>query len=185
MTKKILIATRNLSKLKLVSSLMKVCGFENYDFYSLKDLKYDIPDEKEIGTVAERAKQKCLNALNNLKNNDYDFILGIDDVFEIHGRIETEVKKIILDILGDKLLKDGEIATVCRGYHFISKDGKEYNFITRIPLKYKKYQGDINSITDKGYPLNAVFFFLDESKQDKPNEYYKPYCIEFFDKIEK
>ena len=49
---------------------MKVCGFENYDFYSLKDLNYDIPDEKEIGTVAERAKQKCLNALNNLKTGN-------------------------------------------------------------------------------------------------------------------
>ena len=190
MTKSILLATKNISKFELVKSLMCFCGFENYDFFCLKDLDIQIEDKKEEGSIFDRARQKALDA-NKVLKNKYDFIAGIDDGIEIKGKIETEVKKILPYIIEDELLTENEIVNICRGFYFISKNNKEYGFITKIPFKYKKFTGNIDDLKNSSYPLSYVLCTLNSETpvinldKNSENTYYKKYCEEFFKSFDK
>ena len=84
---KILIATTNNSKFEVVKELLISCGFENYNFKLLKDLDLIIEDKKENGNILERAKDKAVNVYNTINNskynNDFEYIIGIDEGIEI------------------------------------------------------------------------------------------------------
>lgn len=72
----IIIATRNKDKFKIISNLLQINNFKDSKFYSLNDLKENIIDKKEKGTIIERSKEKALNIYENIKEN-YDYIIGI------------------------------------------------------------------------------------------------------------
>lgn len=103
--KKILIATRNKDKYKIVSKLLSAKTFKNFKFISLNEIKEDIIDKKEVGYIKNRSYEKAMNVYKSLKNNIYDYIVGIDDGIEIRGNIIENVKEYIKAILDNKYLK--------------------------------------------------------------------------------
>ena len=76
--KKILIATRNKDKFKIVSKLLSTNEFKEYSFYNLNEIE-NIVDKKESGDVINRSKEKAKNAYESIKNNDFEYIVGVDD----------------------------------------------------------------------------------------------------------
>ena len=59
--KKILIATRNKDKYKIVSKLLSAKTFKNFKFISLNEIKEDIIDKKEVGDIENRSYEKAIN----------------------------------------------------------------------------------------------------------------------------
>ena len=64
--KKILIATRNKDKFKIISKLLSIESFKDYKFISLNDIEEDIIDKKEVGDVINRSYEKALNVYENM-----------------------------------------------------------------------------------------------------------------------
>jgi hypothetical protein len=98
--KTILLATSNKDKFKIVKYFLQKAGLEEseYQILSLKDINYCGPDEKEQGSIDQRAKAKAISVANNVSNrNDYDFIIGIDDGIELKGSLRENVKDYIKD----------------------------------------------------------------------------------------
>ncbi len=186
MKKKILIATKNNSKFEVVKNILKKSGFENFEFSNLNQLNLLEDMGKEVGTVLERAEQKANFIANLLKdNNDFYCIIGIDDAIEIRGKIDTEVKKLMPSILNDELLNENEEVKICRAFCFKTKNNI-FKLITKIPFKYKKYNGEI---TDKFYPLSHVFYPLNsdfsfsQMDEENANLYNLNFCKEELLKI--
>ena len=100
--KKILLATSNKDKFKIVKYILDKAGLseKEYEFVSLKDINYSGPDEKESGTIKERARRKAMSVKENLPNSDeFEFIIGIDDGVELKGTMRENVKDHINMIL--------------------------------------------------------------------------------------
>ena len=79
--KTILLATSNKDKFKVVKYLLQKAGLEEteYQILSLKDVNYSAPDEKEQGSIDQRARTKAISVVNNIPNREiYDFIIGMD-----------------------------------------------------------------------------------------------------------
>ncbi len=159
---KILIATRNKDKFKLISNILSKLLDSKIDFYALSDIKEQIIDVEESGDVINRAYVKAFNVYNNLNNNIYDLVIGIDDVLEFNNQIVENVKDYITDILEDKLLKDNDLINVVRAYTFINKNGKYINILTKIPYKYMKLDHKIE-IKENTYPLSNVMKYIDDN----------------------
>jgi hypothetical protein len=181
--KKILIATRNIDKFKIVSKLLKSV-FSDYDYFSLNDINKEIIDKKENGDIINRSFEKAKNVFDSLKK-DYDYIIGVDDGIKIQGIIRENVKDYVQSIINDELLDQNEIVYIARAYTFFSKEGNNYSILTEIPFKYKKlaYKLEIKKDT---YPLSHVLTPLNSnipvSKQseEESNEYYEIYSKEKF-----
>ena len=135
---KILIATRNKAKFKIVSKLLSISIFKNYKYYNLNDLDEEIIDKKENGDVINRSYEKAKNAYDNIKNNDFKYIVGIDDGIKIRGKIIENVKELIKPIINDEYLNNDEIVYIVRAYTFFDNTGNYYKILTEIPFKYKK-----------------------------------------------
>ncbi len=183
---KILIATRNKDKFKLVSRLLKTSILNNEDeLFNFNDLKEDIIDKKEVGDVVNRAYEKAFNLFNNLKKNDFDIIIGIDDVMEFNGKIIENVKKYIQDIIDDKFLNNGNSINVIRAFTFVNKKGEYKNIITTIPFTYKKLDYELTP-EENTYPLSHVMVPLNAKiaikhiNKDKANDYTLNYSKDAF-----
>ena len=115
----ILIATRNKDKFKLLSKLLSTELLRDSKFFSLNDIEDEIEDKKEVGDIKNRSYEKAMNAYLSIKNNIYQYIIGIDDGIEMKGQIIENVKEYIKDILDDKYLKEDEIVYIKKAYILI------------------------------------------------------------------
>ena len=100
--KKILLATSNKDKFKIVKYLLQNAGLteSEYEIVSLKDINYTATDEKEEGKIDERARKKAISVRNNITEKEkYEFIIGIDDGIELKGTMRENVKDHINMIL--------------------------------------------------------------------------------------
>ena len=187
--KKILIATRNKDKYKIVSKLLSAKTFKNFKFISLSEIKEDIIDKKEVGDIKNRSYEKAMNVYKSLKNNIYDYIVGIDDGIEIRGNIIENVKEYIKAILDNKYLKENEKVYIVRAYTFINKKGKFKIIVTKIPFKYKKLEKQIK-IEENSYPLSHVLTPIDSNQriidldEYDTNKYYLNYSEDKFNEVE-
>ena len=187
--KKILIATRNKDKFKIVSKLLATKNFKDYTFYSLGDIEEEIVDKKETGDIINRSLQKALNAYNSIKT-DYDYIIGVDDGIKMKGKIVENVKDYINLIIDDKYLKQNEKVFIVRAYTFVNKNGIYKSIVTEIPFEYKKLKEKFE-ILENSYPLSYVLSPLDFSKtvkelsDEESNEYYLKFSQSKFDEIER
>lgn len=187
--KKILIATRNKDKFKIISKLLSTNNFKDATFYSLNDIKENIVDKKETGDVINRSLEKALNAYNNIKE-DYDYFIGVDDGIKLKGKMIENVKDYITPILEDKYLTTNEKVYIVRAYTFIDKKGNHKSIVTEIPFEYKKLQEKFD-ILENSYPLSHVLSPVGSTKvvsglnEEESNAYYIKYSKSKFDEIEK
>lgn len=182
--KKILIATRNKDKSRIVSKLLNPF-FNDYTFYNLNDIEDEIIDKPETGDVINRSYEKAKNTFDCIKNNDYEYIIGVDDGIKIKNEMIEKVKDYIKPIIDDKLLEKDEIVYIVRAYTFINTEGKKYSILTEIPFKYKKLNYTLEIKKDT-YPLSHVLTPMDsdlpviEINPEKSNEYYTKYSKDRF-----
>ena len=187
---KILIATRNKDKYKIVSKLLKTNLFPEAEFYNISDINKEIIDEVEVGDINNRSKNKAVNVFNQLDENNYDFIIGIDDGIKIKGNLIPNVKNYIKDILADKYLSAGEIVYIVRSYTFINKENKIKTITTEIPFEYSKLDHEY-SLQKNSYPLSHVLKPLNldvpvyKLTDDESNNYYSLYSKESYNEIKK
>ena len=188
--KNILIATRNKDKFKLLSKLLSTELLRDSKFFSLNDIEDEIEDKKEVGDIKNRSYEKAMNAYLSIKNNIYQYIIGIDDGIEMKGQMIENVKEYIKDILDDKYLKEDEILYIKKAYTFIDKNGVFKTIVTKIPFKYKKLT-DHFEIEENSYPLNHVLTPVDSNlrlvdiDEEITNNYLLTYSKEGFDEVEK
>ena len=174
--KKILIATRNEDKYKIISKLLSTKYFKNTQFYSLNNIENIVDDKKEEGNIEERSLEKAVNAYKAV-NNKYDLIVGVDDGIKIKGEIIENVKEYIKPIINDELLLQGEKVYIVRAFSFINKDGNIKSIVTEIPFQYKKAR-DKFEILENSYPLGYVLSPIGSKKaavelsDDESNNYY-------------
>ena len=163
--KKVLIATTNKEKYDAVSKIFKATIFPetNYIILSLRDIDEPIKDEKESGSNIERARQKANNAYNQLKNKDFDYIVGLDDALKIKERIEPNIKEYLNKILFENYLSDGEEITFNRAYCIYDKFGQIYETTADIPYIYHplKEEYQLEQFT---YPLSKVAYPVGSNK---------------------
>lgn len=187
--KKILIATRNKDKFRIVSKLLKTNLFPNANFYNISDINKEIVDEVEVGDINNRSRNKATNVFSQLDENIYDFIIGIDDGIKMKGSIVPNVKDYIKDILDDKYLTNGEIVYIVRSYTFVNKNKKIKTVITEIPFKYSKLDHEY-SLEKNSYPLSHVLTSINSQvpvyklTNDESNKYYSLYSKDSYKEIE-
>lgn len=187
--KKILIATRNKDKFKIISKLLSTNNFKDATFYSLNDIEENIVDKKETGDIINRSLEKALNAYNNIKEA-YDYFIGVDDGIKLKGKMIENVKDYITPILEDKYLTTNEKVYIVRAYTFIDKKGNHKSIVTEIPFEYKKLQEKFD-ILENSYPLSHVLSpvgstkVVSELKEEESNAYYLEFSKNKFDEIEK
>lgn len=188
--KNILIATRNKDKFKLLSKLLSTELLKDSKFFSLNDIEDEIEDKKEVGDIKNRSYEKAMNAYLSIKNNIYQYIIGIDDGIEMKGQMIENVKEYLKDILDDKYLKEDEIVYIKKAYTFIDKNGVFKTIVTKIPFKYKKLTNHFE-IEENSYPLNHVLTPIDSNlrlvdiDEETTNNYLLTYSKEGFDEVEK
>lgn len=187
--KKILIATRNKDKFKIISKLLSTNNFKDATFYSLNDIEENIIDKKETGDVINRSLEKALNAYNNIKE-DYDYFIGVDDGIKMKGKMIENVKDYIVPIIEDNYLTTNEKVYIVRAYTFIDKKGNHKSIVTEIPFEYKKLKEKFN-ILENSYPLSHVLSPVGSTKtisqlnEEESNAYYLKFSKSKFEEIEK
>lgn len=186
--KKILIATRNKDKFKIISKLLATNNFKDGTFYSLNDIEENIVDKKETGDIINRSLEKALNAYNNIKE-DYDYFIGVDDGIKMKGKMIENVKDYIVPIIEDNYLTANEKVYIVRAYTFIDKKGNYKSLVTEIPFEYKKLKEKFN-ILENSYPLSHVLSPIGSSKvvsqlsEEESNSYYLKFSKLKFNEIE-
>lgn len=185
---KILIATRNDDKFKIISELLKTTIFEGMDFYYLKNINEQIEDKEEKGDLINRSYEKAKNTFENIKDNDFQFIVGVDDGIKIKNKIIENVKDYINAIINGELLEENETVYIVRAYTFIEKQGKEKSIITEIPFQYRKQTREI-LIKKDSYPLSNVLSPFDSIKVvseqtfEESNNYYAIYSKKMLEEV--
>lgn len=154
--KRILIATTNKDKYKIVTYLLSKAGLseDDYQYQSLDDINYNGPDKKERGSIEDRAETKAKTVSNYLQNNDYEYIIGIDDGIFIKGKLQENIKHYIKKILYEKYLLEGEEYSFYRAYSILTKDRKIFKTTTNIPYTYKPKDNAV--LKEHSYPLSQV-----------------------------
>ena len=177
----ILLATSNKDKFQIVKYLLQKANLTEpqYKILSLKDINYTAPDEKEQGTIDQRAKAKAISLLSNISNRaDYDFVIGIDDGIELKGTIRENVKDYINKILFENYLEENESIIFPRAYYCIAKDNSTFETIAKIAYTYKP-KADLK-VEPNSYPLSQVAAPLnsDKSLTDVDEHEANEYCWE-------
>ena len=176
--KTILLATSNKDKFKIVKYLLQKAELKQteYEILSLKDVNYSGPDEKEQGSIDQRAKAKATSVSNHITNrNNYDYIIGIDDGIELKGTLRENVKDYINKILFENYLKENESVIFPRAYCCIDNNGKIFEIIAKIKYTYKPK--DNLKVEPNSYPLSQVVAPLNSNKtltemdKQEANEY--------------
>jgi predicted dinucleotide-utilizing enzyme len=181
---KILIATQNREKYHIVSRLIESVLAYKIDFASLNDLKEKIIEQKEAGSIEERASQKALNVYNNLITNDYDYIVGVDDGILMKNELHANIRDYLDAIVNHNYLNDGEIVCIVRVFAFVNKLGEVITITTRIPFEYKKIDIPVN-IVESTYPLSRVLtplgnpnITVTDMNEAEISQYYLKYSTE-------
>jgi len=101
--KKILIATTNKDKFKIVSYILRRAGISEdlYEILSLNDINYDGPDIIEVGDILKRARVKAETIKNFFQNEIYDYFIGIDDGIILKGNMIGVFSSICLKNMTD------------------------------------------------------------------------------------
>lgn len=178
--KKILIATKNKDKFEIVTKILDKINNASYEYYSLYDIKNLEKIDKEEGNIEQRAYNKANQIYSSFKENDFEYIIGIDDGIKMKGILRANVKDYIEDIINDKYLSEGEQVEIVRAYCFMNKKGEYKTVITEIPFKYQKFNGNLK-IEENSYPLSNVLRTLVSNKtvaqmdNDENNQYYLQY----------
>ena len=178
--KKILIATKNKDKFKTIKQVLGKIAKKEYEYYSLYDIEGIQKDEKENGTIDKRAYNKANQIYQSLPNNDYEYIIGIDDGIKLKGILRENVKDYLNEIINNNYLAEGEQIEIVRAYCFMNKSGEYKSTIIEIPFKYKKYNGDLK-IEENTYPLIHVLTPIDSDKpvSEISNEDDINYCLKY------
>lgn len=175
--KTILLATSNKDKFKIVKFFLQKAGLQEneYQILSLKDINYSGPDEKEQGSINQRAKAKAISVANNVSNN-YDYIIGIDDGIELKGTMHENVKDYINKILFENYLEVGESVIFPRAYYCIDNNGKTFEIIAKIEYTYKPK--DNLKVEPNSYPLSQVVapIGFDKSLTEMDSQEADEYC---------
>ena len=179
--KKVLLATSNKDKFKIVKYILHKAGLKEneYEILSLKDINYNGPDEKESGGIAERARNKAISVKENLSNpEEYEYIIGIDDGIELKGTVRENVKDHIKMILFENYLEEKESIIFPRAYCCIDKFGRMYETIAEIKYTYK--HKDNLTVEPNSYPLSQVMVPIggDRSLTEMSEEDADEYCWE-------
>ena len=153
---------------------------EEYSYYSLYDIEGLDKDEKESGTIDKRAYDKANQIYQTIENNDFEYIIGIDDGIKLKGILRENVKDYLHDIIDDKYLSEGEQIEIVRAYCFMNKNGEYKSTITEIPFKYKKYNGELK-VEANTYPLSHVLTPVDSDTpvSELSNEDDINYCFKY------
>jgi hypothetical protein len=182
MSKRILLATQNHDKFKIVSTLLTNIGFVGYEFDYLGSINLGHIDIEETGTILDRAEQKARYLKSYLgEKNQYRCIIGIDDGVLIKGQMEETVKKLLPAIFSGELLAEGEVIYNCRAFFAISDDGREAGAEVKIPFKYKKTNDPIPP-HDRSYPLSHTLTpansdtFICDMQSGEEQKYYAEQC---------
>lgn len=154
--KKILIATTNKDKYRVVTALLSRAGFnkDEYLFQSLYDINYNGSEKREQGSIEKRAEEKAKSVKEHLGSSEFDYIIGIDDGIYIKGALQENIKDYVRKILYEGYLTDGEEYAFYRAYCLVSKNGDTYKTETKIPYTYKFKDGA--EIRANSYPLSQV-----------------------------
>ncbi len=173
---KILLATTNKDKEEIVKRILKSTIFKDAIFYNLEDIP-PITELEEIGDIINRAKDKALNVYNQLLNNEFDFIVGIDDAIKIKGKVIENVKEYLNKIINENYLEENEIIYMLRAFTLINKLGKEKTILTEIPYEYKSSKEKL-TIKKNSYPLNYVLYPINSNEsianldKEESNNYF-------------
>ena len=155
--KKLLIATENKEKFKIVSWLLRKTGLteENYQILSLKDINYNGPDKKEVGDITQRARIKSETVKQYFSNATYDYFVGIDDGIILKGQMIENVKEHLKKILYENYLSDGEEIIFPRAYYIVGRNNDEvFQEVIEIPYVYMPRNNAC--IKEFSYPLSQV-----------------------------
>lgn len=179
--KKVLLATTNKDKFKVVKYILHRAGLDEneYEFLSLKDINYNGPDEKESGKISERARRKALSVKENLANSEeYEYIIGIDDGVELKGTVRENVKDYINKILFENYLEEKESIIFPRAYCCVDRFGRMFETIAQIEYTYKHKEDLI--VKPNSYPLSQVMVPLggDKSLTEMSEAEADEYCWE-------
>ena len=181
--KKILIATKNKDKFEIVTKILNKINDESYKYYNLYDIKNIENNDKEEGTIEARAFNKANQIYSSINENEFEYIIGIDDGIKMKGILRENVKDYIEDIINDRYLSQGEQVEIVRAYCFIDREGNYKSITTEIPFKYQKFNGNLK-IEENSYPLSNVLTPLYSDKpvsqmnKDENNQYYLKYSEE-------
>lgn len=176
---KILIATRNEDKFKIVKKMLEDISNNKFQFVNLRDLKIN-KDTEEIGDILERAEQKARLLINDVEQ-DITGIIGIDDGIKIKGNTTPETKKEADKILSGNYLELDEVVCIVRGLFMINTKTNEYeSCLNEIPFKYIEDKTQIKRV-EGAYPLSYVLGRLEKNKaiaydtEDESHRYYMDY----------
>ena len=178
--KKILIATKNKDKYEIVTRILNKINTEVYEYYSLYDIGDYSNSNQENGNIQIRAYNKAQQVFSNIINNDFDFIIGIDDGIKMKGILRENVKDYIEDIIHNNYLSEGEQVEIARAYCFMNKNGEYKIVTTEIPFVFQKIDTSFQ-IEENSYPLSNVLRPLNSTKtvaqmdKNECNQYYLQY----------
>lgn len=190
--KKILIATTNKDKFKIISYLLRRAGImeDAYQILSLDDINYDGPNNKEVGDITERARRKAETVKRYFNNTTYDYFIGIDDGIILKGQMIENVKEYLKKILYENYLSDGERIIFPRAYCIIGKDNDGvFQEIIEIPYVYMSR--DNVSLNEFSYPLSQIAAPIGYDKPitemttEESNNYYWKYSESKIEKLVK
>lgn len=162
---KILIATQNQDKFRIVKGLLSNCGLSECEFKNLNDVNIASQTE-EYGSLINRALMKAQYAHEVIgEDQQIDIFVGVDDGMKYKGgETDGNSKEITEKILCHNLLDVGEVLVIVRAFALLDKNGATIDeFETEIPYKFL---GNINNIQpqDAKYPLGCVLSPLDGDK---------------------
>lgn len=154
--KTVLIATTNNDKYTTVKNIFENTIFPNtlYKIESLKTLNIELENKKEEGDNLTRARNKALFAFEQLREYNFDYIVGLDDAIVIKNRVEPNVKEYINKILFENYLNENEEFAFIRAYVIIDKDNNIYETTATIPYLFRENKNAI--VKENSYPLSYV-----------------------------
>lgn len=162
---KILIATQNQDKFRIVKGLLSNCGLSECEFKDLNDVNIASQTE-EYGSLINRALMKAQYAHEAIgEDQQIDIFVGVDDGMKYKGgETDGNSKEITEKILCHSLLEMGEILINVRAFAFLDKKGNALDqFEIELPFKFIGNKNNIQ-LQDAKYPLSCVLSPLDEDK---------------------
>ena len=182
--KKVLIATTNKDKYKIVKGIFQASIFpkEEYKVISLQDIDATLSEVEEKGTIRERARIKALHAREELLNYDIDIFVGLDDAIITKGRIEPNIKAYMKKILYEDYFVEGERFSFSRAYCLVDREGNMKETIADVPYIYKgnksvEFRTKAYPLDEVSYPIGSDISIATMSTKEK-NEYYFQYIKE-------
>ena len=148
----------------------------------MNEIKYEGPEEKEEGTLIQRAENKSKTVKRYLDKNNkniYEYIIGIDDGINIKGELKENIKDYLKKILYQNFLEENEEFSFSRAYCILSKEDKIFKTITNVPYKYKPKKNA--EIKENSYPLSqiSVPIGFNKSLRELTEEEGFSYCFNY------